>query len=53
MANINMNMSSFMQQLAEKTIDKTMKFLYEQGPEFCDVNEELIVLRELHKKVKL
>ena len=38
---------------AEKAIDKTMKFLYEQGPEFGDVNEELKVLRKLHKKVKL
>ncbi|GBB84041.1 hypothetical protein RclHR1_10690004 [Rhizophagus clarus] len=35
---------------AEKAIDKTMKFLYEQGPEFGDVNEELKVLRKLHKK---
>ncbi|UZO14018.1 uncharacterized protein OCT59_005489 [Rhizophagus irregularis] len=35
---------------AEKAIDKTIKFLYEQGPEFGDVNEEL---RKLHKKVKL
>ena len=38
---------------AEKAIYKTMKFLYEQGPEFGDVNEELKVLRKLHKKVKL
>ncbi|CAB4407659.1 unnamed protein product [Rhizophagus irregularis] len=38
---------------AEKAIDKTIKFLYEQGPEFGDVNEELKVLRKLHKKVKL
>ena len=30
-----------------------MKFLYEQGPEFSDVNKELKVLRKLHKKVKL
>ncbi|GES93333.1 tigger transposable element-derived protein 6-like [Rhizophagus clarus] len=37
---------------AEKAIDKTMKFLYEQGPEFGDVNKELKVLRKLHKKVK-
>ncbi|GBC04797.1 hypothetical protein RclHR1_05880010 [Rhizophagus clarus] len=37
----------------EKTIDKTMKFLYEQGSEFGDVNEELKVLRKLHKKVKV
>ncbi|CAB4395671.1 unnamed protein product [Rhizophagus irregularis] len=26
---------------AEKAINKTIKFLYEQGPEFGDVNEEL------------
>ncbi|UZO08972.1 uncharacterized protein OCT59_029214 [Rhizophagus irregularis] len=38
---------------AEKAIDKTIKFLYEQGLEFGDVNEELKVLRKLHKKVKL
>ena len=39
---------------AEKAIYKTMKFLYEQGPEFGDVNEELKVFkRKLHKKVKL
>ncbi|RGB25115.1 hypothetical protein C1646_772185 [Rhizophagus diaphanus] len=38
---------------AEKAIDKTIKFLYEQGPEFGDVNKELKVLRKLHKKVKL
>ncbi|CAB5358695.1 unnamed protein product [Rhizophagus irregularis] len=38
---------------AEKAIDKTIKFLYEQRPEFGDVNEELKVLRKLHKKVKL
>ncbi|GBB92111.1 hypothetical protein RclHR1_19680001, partial [Rhizophagus clarus] len=38
---------------AEKAIDKTMKFLYEQEPEFGDVNEELKVLRKLHKKVKV
>jgi hypothetical protein len=30
-----------------------MKFLYEQGPEFGKVNEEVKVLRKLHKKVKL
>ncbi|PKY60479.1 hypothetical protein RhiirA4_484223 [Rhizophagus irregularis] len=39
---------------AEKAIDKTIKFLYEQGLEFGDVNEELLkILRKLHKKVKL
>ncbi|POG61703.1 hypothetical protein GLOIN_2v1486038 [Rhizophagus irregularis DAOM 181602=DAOM 197198] len=38
---------------AEKAMNKTIKFLYEQRPEFGDVNEELKVLRKLHKKVKL
>ena len=38
---------------AQKAISKTMKFLYEQGPEFGEVNEELKVLRRLHKQVKL
>ncbi|CAG8767248.1 21022_t:CDS:2, partial [Rhizophagus irregularis] len=36
----------------EKAIDKTIRFLYEQGPEFGEVNEELKILRRLHKKVK-
>ena len=30
-----------------------MKFLYEQGPEFGEVNEDLKVLRKLHNQVKL
>src|SRR2546421_7716684 len=38
---------------AEKAISKTMKFLYEQGPEFGEVNEDLKVLRKLHNQVKL
>ncbi|RGB24242.1 hypothetical protein C1646_773371 [Rhizophagus diaphanus] len=37
----------------EKAIDKTIRFLYEQGPEFGKVNEELKILRRLHKKVKV
>lgn len=37
----------------EKAISKIMKFLYEQGPEFGEVNEELKVLRKLHKQIKL
>ncbi|CAB4442652.1 unnamed protein product [Rhizophagus irregularis] len=37
----------------EKTIDKTIGFLYEQGPEFGKVNEELKILRRLYKKVKV
>jgi len=36
----------------KKAIDKTIRFLYEQGPEFGKVNEELKVLRRLHKQVK-
>ncbi|GES93224.1 hypothetical protein GLOIN_2v1477797 [Rhizophagus clarus] len=38
---------------AEKAINKTIRFLYEQELEFGEVNEELKVLRKLHKKVKL
>jgi hypothetical protein len=34
-------------------IDKTIRFLYEQGPEFGEVNEELKILRRLHKQVKV
>ncbi|CAB4490047.1 unnamed protein product [Rhizophagus irregularis] len=37
----------------EKAIDKTIRFLYEQGPEFGEVNKELKILRRLHKKVKV
>lgn len=37
----------------EKAIDKTIRFLYEQGSEFGEVNEELKGLRRLHKRVKL
>ena len=38
---------------AEKAIDKILRFLYEQEPEFGEVNEELKVLRRLHKQVKV
>lgn len=38
---------------ADKAIDKTIRFLYEQGPEFGEVNEELRILKKLHKRVKL
>ena len=38
---------------ADKAIDKTMRFLYEQRPEFVEVSEELRVLKKLHKRVKL
>ncbi|GES75604.1 hypothetical protein GLOIN_2v1477797 [Rhizophagus clarus] len=38
---------------AEKAINETIRFLYEQELEFGEVNEELKVLRKLHKKVKL
>ena len=37
----------------ETAIDKTIRFLYEQGPEFGEVNEELKILRKLHKQVKV
>jgi hypothetical protein len=37
----------------EKAIDKTIRFLHEQEPEFGEVNEELKVLRRLHKQVKV
>jgi hypothetical protein len=38
---------------AEKAIDNITRFLYEQGPEFGEVNEELRILKGLHKRVKL
>ncbi len=38
---------------AKKSINETIRFLYEQGPEFGEVGEELKVLRRLHKQVKL
>ena len=38
---------------ADKSIDKIIRFLYEQEPEFGEVNEELRILKKLHKRVKL
>ncbi|CAG8606980.1 16660_t:CDS:2, partial [Cetraspora pellucida] len=35
---------------AEICVDKTLRFLYEQGPEFEDVEEEVKILRKLHKQ---
>ncbi|UZO27103.1 uncharacterized protein OCT59_019310 [Rhizophagus irregularis] len=38
---------------ADDAANKIMRFLYEQGPEFGKVNNELKVLRGLHKRIKL
>jgi len=38
---------------AKNAVDKIMKFLYEQEPEFGEVNEELRILKGLQKRVKL
>ncbi|GBB99957.1 hypothetical protein RclHR1_36980001 [Rhizophagus clarus] len=38
---------------AEDAINKMMKFLYKQGLEFGEFNNELKVLRGLHKRIKL
>jgi hypothetical protein len=38
---------------AEKSVDNMIRFLYEQGPEFGEVNEEIRILKGLHKRVKL
>jgi hypothetical protein len=38
---------------ADDAANKMMRFLYEQGPEFGDVNNELKVLKGLHKRIKL
>ncbi|GES88099.1 tigger transposable element-derived protein 6-like [Rhizophagus clarus] len=38
---------------AEKSMDNMIRFLYEQGPEFGEVNDELRILKGLHKRVKL
>ena len=38
---------------AENATNKMIRFLYEQEPEFGEVNEELRVLKELHKRIKL
>ncbi|GES76908.1 tigger transposable element-derived protein 4-like [Rhizophagus clarus] len=37
----------------EKSVDNMIRFLYEQGPEFGKVNDELKILKGLHKRVKL
>ena len=38
---------------AEKSINNITRFLYEQESEFGEVNEELRILKGLHKRVKL
>ncbi|RIB30890.1 DDE superfamily endonuclease-domain-containing protein [Gigaspora rosea] len=38
---------------AEFCMNKALRYLYEQGPKFGDVDEEVKVLRKLHKKVQL
>ncbi|CAG8796309.1 3864_t:CDS:1, partial [Cetraspora pellucida] len=38
---------------AEKYVNQTLRFLYEQDAEFGEVEEEVKVLRKLHKRVKL
>ncbi|GBC09364.1 hypothetical protein RclHR1_00880018 [Rhizophagus clarus] len=38
---------------AEKSVDNMIRFLYEQGPEFGEINDELRILKGLHKRVKL
>lgn len=38
---------------AKKSVNNTIRFLYEQGPEFGEANEELRILKGLHKCVKL
>ncbi|CAI2161964.1 15872_t:CDS:2 [Funneliformis geosporum] len=38
---------------AEKTVDKIMRFLYEQESEFGEVSKKLKILKRLHKWVKL
>ncbi|CAG8763846.1 18911_t:CDS:2, partial [Racocetra persica] len=37
-------------EMAENCVNKTLKFLYEQGPEFGEVEEEVRILRKLHKR---
>ena len=37
----------------EKAVKIITQFLYEQEPEFGEVNEELRILKGLHKRVKL
>ena len=38
---------------AEYCVNQTLRFLYEQGPEFGEVEEEVQILRKLHKRVRL
>jgi hypothetical protein len=38
---------------AEKSINNLTRFLYEQESEFGEVNEELRILKGLHKRIKL
>ncbi|CAB4382773.1 unnamed protein product [Rhizophagus irregularis] len=38
---------------AEKAVNNITQFLYEQGSEFGDVNDELKILKGLHKHIKL
>ncbi|CAB4387360.1 unnamed protein product [Rhizophagus irregularis] len=38
---------------AEKAVNNITQFLYEQGSEFGDVNNELKILKGLHKRIKL
>ncbi|UZO01656.1 uncharacterized protein OCT59_020167 [Rhizophagus irregularis] len=38
---------------AEKAVNNITQFLYEQGSEFGDVNDELKILKGLHKRIKL
>jgi hypothetical protein len=37
---------------AEKCVDKILRFLYEQGPEFEIDEEEIRTLRRLHRRVR-
>ncbi|CAG8762474.1 1887_t:CDS:1, partial [Funneliformis caledonium] len=38
---------------AEICMDKMLKFLYEQEPEFGEINEEIKILRNLYRRVRL
>jgi hypothetical protein len=38
---------------AEKAVNNITQFLYEQGSEFGDVNNEIRILKGLHKRIKL
>ena len=39
--------------VAKICINTTLRFLYEQGPGFGGVEEEVKILRKLHKRVRL